>query len=50
VKVSSTPTIDKQAELNNGLVVTSEKKQAKKFVLTILKDGEWLPMTAEEMD
>lgn len=42
--------MDKQADLNNGLVVTSEKKQAKRFVLTILRDGEWLPMTSEEMD
>ena len=49
MKVPSTSTIDKQAEINNGLVVPSEKK-AKRFVLTILKDGEWLPMTSDEMD
>ena len=31
-------------------VGTQEKKQAKKYVLTILKDGSWEPLTNEEME
>ena len=27
-----------------------EKKQAKRYVLTVLKDGEYEPLTNEEMD
>jgi hypothetical protein len=28
----------------------SEKKQAKRFVLTHLKDGEWRPLSSEDLD
>jgi hypothetical protein len=57
----SAPTLYKKSSSSNqeksnggidttGLIVTSEKKQSKRFVLTILKDGEYFPMTNDEMD